>query len=115
MAGAQTIETDHKTITGSDHEPTLLAITGMSCGNCARHVTEALQSTPGVRSASVSLDSQQARITWKPDTHRNVNELIHSVEKAGYGAKVIEAKTQEEGSTHAPGAWGLNLWIGVPG
>ena len=34
---------------------TELAITGMTCGNCARHVTEAIQSVPGVRSATVRL------------------------------------------------------------
>ena len=32
---------------------TLLAVQGMTCGNCARHVTEALQSVPGVAFAAV--------------------------------------------------------------
>src|SRR5438046_1333303 len=43
---------------------TELAISGMTCGNCARHVTEALQSVPGVRSANVKLDKQQASVRW---------------------------------------------------
>jgi len=32
-----------------------LAISGMTCANCARHVTEAIQSVPVVQSASVNL------------------------------------------------------------
>ena len=32
-------------------ETTYLAIDGMTCGNCARHVTQALQGVSGVRSA----------------------------------------------------------------
>jgi len=38
-----------------------LSIGGMSCNNCARHVTEAIQSVSGVRSATV---------IWMPDAPR---------------------------------------------
>jgi copper chaperone CopZ len=33
---------------------TELLVSGMTCNNCARHVTEAIQSVPGVRSAAIA-------------------------------------------------------------
>ena len=40
------------------------AITGMTCANCARHVTEAIQSVPGVSSATVRLEANRASVRW---------------------------------------------------
>ena len=40
------------------------AITGMTCANCARHVTEAIQSVPGVGSATVRLEANRASVRW---------------------------------------------------
>src|SRR5438309_1592111 len=111
MPSQQTIYSEDKAeAAATAHEPAELAITGMTCGNCARHVAEALQSVPGVRNATVSLDSQQARVIWKADAQRDVDKLIHSVEKAGYGAKVISADTQEKTSDQPLAGWRLNLW-----
>jgi Cu+-exporting ATPase len=116
MAMPETIESEDKTDAAvGDGSVTNLAITGMNCGNCARHVTEALQSAPGVRGATVSLDSQSARVVWKTDAPRNVDGLIQAVETAGYGAKVVEAESHEHGPAHSVGGWQLNLWIGVAG
>lgn len=92
--------------------PTRLAITGMTCGNCARHVTQALQSVPGVQSASVSLEAHSASVRWASSA-ADVPALIKAVEEEGYGAKVIE-------TTSAPGgeritSWQWTLWLGVAG
>ena len=46
---------------------TELSVSGMTCSNCARHVTEAIQAVPGVRSATVSLESRRAQVRWSPD------------------------------------------------
>jgi Cu+-exporting ATPase len=91
-----------------------LAVTGMTCGNCARHVVEAIQSVPGVHSATVSLDAHQASIRWAPDVDQNVSAVIRAVEEAGYGAKVTEAHSHgpDEGRSRLAG-WELNLWVGV--
>jgi Cu+-exporting ATPase len=69
-----------------------LAISGMSCANCARHVAEAIQSVPGVQSASVNLDARQAVVRWLPETATNVGAVIQAVVTAGYGAKIIEGE-----------------------
>ena len=41
---------------------TELHVEGMTCNNCARHVTEAIQNVPGVRSASVALEAGRASV-----------------------------------------------------
>src|SRR5579862_4000241 len=89
---------------------TELAVTGMTCGNCARHVTEAIQSVPGVRSATVSLDSQRASVLWAPSGEHNVPGLIQAIENEGYGAKVVAADEHDHGQQHLAG-WHMNLVI----
>jgi len=117
MPPLATIETPERS--ERDHHPTHrsatdLAITGMTCGNCARHVTEALQSVPGVHSAQVSLDDRQASVRWAEGAKPNTDAVIHAVEEAGYGAKVIvDACCHHDHATHKLAGWELNLWIGV--
>ena len=83
---------------------TALSVTGMTCGNCARHVTEAIQSVPGVHSATVRLEANQATVRWTAGTERDVAAVIRAVEEAGYGASVVEASAHEPGQ-RKPGAW----------
>src|SRR5439155_4305763 len=100
-----------------------LAVTGMTCGNCARHVTEAIQSVPGVRSAEVSLDTQRGRVRWADGAVRNVAAVIRAVEEAGYGAEVVaDVGARKPSSTghglhdhtaHRLAGWRLNLWVGL--
>jgi Cu+-exporting ATPase len=93
-----------------------LAITGMTCSNCARHVSEAIQRVPGVRSATVSLESQQAAVRWIPGSAPDVSTVIRAVEAEGYGAKPFDARVHEHGRGEISFAgWQINLWIGVLG
>lgn len=57
-------------------------VTGMTCQNCVRHVSQALSALPGVRSAEVDLDSATARL----DTEREIPaaELGAALEEEGY-------------------------------
>ena len=43
---------------------TELRVSGMTCNNCARHVTEAIQGVPGVQSVSVNLQDAAASLRW---------------------------------------------------
>jgi P-type Cu+ transporter len=96
--------------------PLQLAITGMSCSNCARHVLEAIEGVPGVRGATVSLESRQAAVRWIAGAEPNVTAIIQAVEAEGYGARAIEAGTRSPNhGEHALAGWELNLWIGVLG
>src|SRR5215472_14300103 len=93
---------------------TELSVSGMTCGNCARHVTEAIQSLPGVRSATVSLDSRRASVRWAADGLHDVAGLIQAIEKEGYGAKVVEASARGREHEQLAG-WHVNLVIAVFG
>src|SRR5215204_1985744 len=93
---------------------TELQVTGMTCGNCARHVTEAIRSVPAVQSAQVNLDGSAALVRWKPGSVPEVAAVIEAVEKAGYGAKVLDAHAQADGEHH-PQGWQTTLWIGMAG
>src|ERR1041385_349671 len=89
---------------------TELSVSGMTCGNCARHVTEAIQSVPGVRSATVNLDSQSASVRWAADGSHDSAAVIGAIEKEGYGAKVIEANDHgHDHAEHKLSGWHTNL------
>jgi Cu+-exporting ATPase len=99
---------------GAAPRETALAVTGMTCSNCARHVTEAIQSVSGVHSATVRLEANQASVRWVADAKPSVSAVIQAIEEAGYGASVAEAQTREP-SEHKLGGWQLNLWVGILG
>jgi Cu+-exporting ATPase len=92
---------------------TELAVTGMTCGNCARHVMEAIQGVPGVESANVSLDRHQAAVRWRAGTEPNVEAVIKAVEHEGFGAKAVATEACDHGE-HKLAGWQVNLWLGVP-
>jgi P-type Cu+ transporter len=93
-----------------------LRVRGMTCANCARHVSEAIQSVPGVRSAAVSLETKTAVVRWNPGATQNISALVEAVKLAGYGADEISAEgcgasciCHEGGQKN----WQFNLLLGV--
>ena len=93
---------------------TELQVSGMTCGNCARHVTEAIQRVPGVHSATVNLDSQRASVRWENDEKHDVAAVVHAIEEEGFGAKVREARDRDHAEQELAG-WHVNLVIAVLG
>jgi len=91
---------------------TELLVDGMTCQNCARHVTEAIQSAPGVRSASVSLEKKSATVRWNSESPKDIAAVISAVEKAGYEAKTIQPEAGGH-STSGHGDWQITLWLGL--
>src|SRR5688500_11058573 len=90
---------------------TELSIQGMTCQNCARHVTEALQGTPGVAGAAVDLAQNRAAVTWKADVKPAVDALIGSVREAGYEAAVLAEHSSASGWSPLKG-WRFNVVLG---
>ena len=84
----------------------------MSCNNCARHVTEAIQGVPGVHSATVRLEAGRASVRWHSDVPQNVPVIIAAIQKAGYEAKEIPDDAAAGGENKHPG-WQINLRLGV--
>jgi Cu+-exporting ATPase len=91
---------------------TELLVSGMTCANCARHVTEAIQSVSGVRSATVSLENKSATVRWVPDASQDIPAVVRAVAVAGYEAKPVEAAAHAHGE-HRQSRWQWNLILGV--
>ena len=76
-----------------------LAIEGMTCAACVGSVESALKGVSGVTAASVNLATERATVSIASGM-ATVEELVRSVEKAGYGARPHEgaaaAGTAEE-------------------
>lgn len=67
-----------------------LQITGMSCASCSAFVEKKLGQLAGMQSVNVNLAAQRASVIYD-DEKLSIEEMIETVEKAGYGA-VYEAE-----------------------
>lgn len=69
---------------GQDGAVKTYAISGMTCDNCVRHVTEAIESVRGVTNVHVDLVGQQAQV------HGEVSDsaIAEAVSEAGYEVRV---------------------------
>lgn len=89
----------------------------MDCGNCARSVSEALQSVSGVAFAAVDLKAATAKVQWKAGEVPNSETLIEHVQKSGYRATVVTSDSagHNHGHDHGEGnPWKRALVIGIP-
>ena len=68
---------------------TTLAIAGMSCGACVRHVTKALDGMTGVVHVDVDLRTNRASVEHLPSFVDQAS-LMAAVRDAGYAARVVE-------------------------
>ena len=109
-AEAALVNAQHRT-----RAKTNLTVSGMTFGNCARHVTEALQSVSGVQNALVDLEANQATVRWKPEAQPNDSALISAVEAEGFQAEVMGKPEAHDHSGHAPSVWQTTLWVGLVG
>ncbi|WP_338920826.1 heavy metal translocating P-type ATPase [Pseudomonas silesiensis] len=67
-----------------------LSIDGMTCASCVGRVERALAKVPGVKSVSVNLANERARLELLGQV--DPQTLIAAVTKAGYGASVREVE-----------------------
>ncbi|MDW8310493.1 MAG: cation transporter, partial [Verrucomicrobiales bacterium] len=88
-----------------------LLVSGMTCPNCARHVAEAIQRVPGVRSATVQLDAGRACVRWSPEVRPDMEAVLRAVRAAGYEATRVEAGAGEAAAARRAG-WQWNLALG---
>ena len=93
----------------SSSATTDLRVTGMTCNNCARHVTEAIQGVAGVQSASVNLQNASAAVRWNSADGKNVPAVLTAIAKAGYAANEMPAVADGSKQNH----WQWNLILGL--
>lgn len=72
---------------GKKTKTVTLAVTGMHCEHCVRHVTEALNAVKGVK-AKVDLASGRAVVACPEDTPAEA--LVKAVEAVGFGASEVQ-------------------------
>lgn len=71
-----------------------LAVHGMSCAACVRHVENALTSIEGVDTAFVNLANAKAYVTLKDDAQVASSALITAIEKKGFDAQELTAENE---------------------
>ena len=82
---------------GAVSETVTVAITDMSCANCAETNADALEATPGVIEATVNYATDEAQVRYNPaDASRS--DLYDAVESAGY-SPVREGDGDGDGAT----------------
>jgi copper chaperone len=64
---------------------TTLAITGMTCNGCVKHVDGALRALPGVSAVEVNLAENRAKVVHDPE-RSPLPSLVAAVQAAGYDA-----------------------------
>jgi P-type Cu+ transporter len=64
-----------------------IPVTGMTCVGCQNNVQQALEHTPGVRHASVSLLTRQAEVNYDP-AEVTPEQLVDAIRSTGYGAEL---------------------------
>jgi len=62
-----------------------LKVEGMDCEGCVKSVTRMLSGVPGVAAVEVSLEKNQARVSYDP-AKSSLADLKRAVERAGYKA-----------------------------
>jgi Cu+-exporting ATPase len=85
-----------------------LTVEGMTCGNCARHVTEALRAVPGVEHAAVGLETERATVRWKGEP--NLDAAVRAVKDAGYDAAPLQHRAEPKSQA---AVWGVNVLTGI--
>lgn len=65
----------------------VLNIGGMNCGGCVKNVTGILQGVDGVARADVSLEANNATVSFDP-AKTNLAALIEAVEDGGFEASL---------------------------
>ncbi len=66
-------------------EEVTIKIGGMSCGGCVKNVTNVLEGLPGVKTAAVTLESGEARVSYDPSL-LDAQALCTAIEDAGFDA-----------------------------
>src|SRR4051794_28406619 len=84
---------------------TELTVEGMTCGNCARHVTEAIQGVPGVASARVVLEQKKATVRWAAGAEPNETAILKAISEAGYKAEAVAPACHHEHPEDRTSSW----------
>ena len=74
-------------------------ITGMTCSACANRIEKGVKKLPGIQEVSVNLLKNSMMVSYD-EIALNRDDIIQSVEKAGYGASVKEETQKSQVSSN---------------
>ncbi len=78
-----------------DEKAVTVRIGGMSCAMCVKAIETAVSKLPGVKSISVNLSTESARIVFDPST-TSLEEIKQAIEGIGYKFLGVEGEDKEE-------------------
>jgi Cu+-exporting ATPase len=81
-----------RTTTAAPTDEVRLAISGMTCASCSARIERKLGRVEGVRSASVNLATEQARVTFAAPV--TAARIVQEIERTGYGASLLPDGTR---------------------
>ena len=98
--------------TGSRLDVRNFQVKGMTCRNCARHVSEAASSVTEVKSAEVDLEAGTLQIQWDKGSTPDDSAVIKAIMEAGFKAQLCDEETNNR-SSHRLHSWQMNVWLGT--
>ena len=104
-----------ETAESAGREQATLAITGMTCVNCAATIQRTLQKkVPGVVEATVNYATEKATVEYLPE-QVNREVLTRAIERVGYGVAEDRMGEDSEGKARDAEIRGqsIKLWTGV--
>lgn len=60
----------------------ILKVEGMSCNNCVKHVTEALEALPGISEIEITL--AEGKVAFRSTGAASEEQVAEALEDAGY-------------------------------
>ena len=98
--------------TGSKLDFRKFQVKGMTCRNCARHVSEAASSVRGVKSAEVDLEAGILQIQWDNGATPDDSAVLKAIKLAGFKAQMCHEETNNRSSNRMH-SWQMNVWLGI--
>ncbi len=89
-----------------------LAVTGLSCANCALNVEKALRKRPGVLEANVNLATAKATVLYDPAIVSRT-DLVQAIRAAGYGVAAVAAGPGAQADEDYRELRGSVIWGGI--
>lgn len=74
----------------SNKKETILAVDGMTCSSCIRHVTAALRELPGIGEVEVRIKDGKVRVAHDANG-ASIEEMIAALREAGYESRASGA------------------------
>jgi len=88
-------------------------VKGMTCRNCARHVSEAVSSVSDVECVDVDLETGMVQVRWLDGRPADDTLIVKAIEKAGFNAQIAPNRSPSKSFWDVLSGWQLNVYLGA--